>query len=60
MSRPARFTQAELIRALRASEKAGLAVGSVDILPDGAIRITARDAGDQRTALQKWKAERRA
>jgi hypothetical protein len=60
MSRPARFTQAELIRALKASEKAGVAVGTVDIMPDGAIRITARDAIDQRSPLQQWKARRQA
>jgi hypothetical protein len=37
--RPARFTQADLDRALRAAEKAGPDV-AVDILPDGTIRLT--------------------
>lgn len=60
MSRPARFTQAELVRALKAAEKAGVAVGAVDILPDGMIRITARDAADNRSDLERWKARRRA
>jgi hypothetical protein len=38
MSRgPARFTQADVVRALRAARKAG--GGDVIVLPDGSIRI---------------------
>jgi hypothetical protein len=37
--RPARFTQADLDRALKAAEKAGADV-AVDILPDGTIRLS--------------------
>ncbi len=36
--RPARTTQADIARALRAAEKIGLKV-SVEIIPDGTIRI---------------------
>lgn len=40
MSRAAtRFTQADVVRALKAAEKAGADV-AVDILPDGTIRLT--------------------
>lgn len=39
MSRgPARFTQADVIRAIRASQKAG--AGDVIVQPDGSIRIS--------------------
>lgn len=37
--RPARFTQPEIRRAIRAAKKEGMAV---DILPDGTIRISHR------------------
>jgi hypothetical protein len=38
MSRtPARFTQADVARAIRAAKQAG--AGSIEILPDGTIRI---------------------
>jgi hypothetical protein len=43
MSRgPARFTQADVIRAIRAARKAG--GGDVIVLPDGSIRITKEPA----------------
>jgi hypothetical protein len=60
MNRPARFRPSEVTRAVQAVEKAGIAVGVVDIMPDGQIRITARDAGDQRSPLEQWKARRQA
>jgi hypothetical protein len=60
MNRPVRFRPSEVTRAVQAVEKAGVPVGVVDIMPDGAIRITAREAGDQRTALERWKARRQA
>jgi hypothetical protein len=37
--RPARFTQADIRRAIAAAAKAGAEM-SVDILPDGTIRLT--------------------
>jgi hypothetical protein len=39
MSRPARFTQAELVRAIEAVQKAGLLVGGAKIEPDGTIVV---------------------
>jgi hypothetical protein len=41
MSRAARFSQADLTRAVRAFEKAGLSVSRARIEPDGAIEIVA-------------------
>ncbi len=60
MSRPARFKASEVTSAIKGAERAGLAVGVVDIMPDGQIRITAKDAGDQRSPLEQWKARRQA
>ena len=48
MSRtPARFTQADVARTIRAAKQAG--AGAVELLPDGTIRISLLD-GSQTTA----------
>lgn len=60
MNRPARFRPSEVTRAVRAVEKAGVAIGAVDISPDGAIRITAREAGSERDTFESWQAQHRA
>jgi hypothetical protein len=60
MNRPARFRPSEVTRAVRAVEKAGLAVGAVDIAPDGAIRIIARDGAAPVDPYDAWKAKREA
>jgi hypothetical protein len=39
MARPARFTQRDLVRALKAAMQAGLQLASVRIEPDGAILL---------------------
>jgi hypothetical protein len=39
MTRAARFSQADLTRAVRACEKAGLCVAGVEIGPTGTIRV---------------------
>jgi hypothetical protein len=48
MSRiPARFTQADVARAIRAAKQAG--AGSIELLPDGTIRIhLAGERADQK------------
>jgi hypothetical protein len=43
VSAPARFTQADITRALRAAEKAGLCIGRVRIAPDGSIELVAAE-----------------
>jgi hypothetical protein len=46
MSRtPARFTQADIARTIRAAKQAG--AGAVEILPDGTIRIRLNSAEDK-------------
>lgn len=50
MSRgPARFTQADVVRAIRAARKAG--GGDVIVLPDGSIRIGSEPAVAPRAAM---------
>jgi hypothetical protein len=39
--RPATFTEADLKRAIKAAEAAGMAVGAVEIDQDGRIRVIA-------------------
>lgn len=39
MKKPLRFTQAELVRAIEAVQKAGLLVGGAKIEPDGTIVV---------------------
>ena len=56
MSKPARFTQADVARALKAVKDGGECAAAVDILPDGRIRVLlgeqarpvdlARESGD--------------
>lgn len=60
MNRPARFRTAEVARALKAVQKGGVAIGAVDILPDGGIRITARDGSAPIDDYDGWKARREA
>jgi hypothetical protein len=46
MSRtPARFTQADVARSIRAAKQAG--AGAVELRPDGTIRITLESAGEK-------------
>ena len=46
MTAPARFRQADVSRAVKAAQGAGLRIGRVDIAPDGRISIIA--AGEER------------
>jgi hypothetical protein len=57
--RPARFKQADVSRALRGAERAGMKVGRVEIDADGKIVIlvgseAARASDTPDAALEKW------
>jgi hypothetical protein len=41
MTKPARFSQADLTRAIKAFEKAGLGVARARVTPDGSIEVVA-------------------
>lgn len=47
----ARFSQADLLRAMKVAEKAGYRVAGYEIKPDGAIRV---ELGDE--AVEDWRA----
>ena len=47
MTRPARFTSADLTRAMKAAEKAGMCVSRVRIAPDGSIELVAGEPDGQ-------------
>lgn len=51
---PSRFTQADVARAIKAWQAAGLAVGALEIRDDGSIRIEAPREPAQDSALDKW------
>ncbi len=51
---PARFTQSDIARALKAWQAAGLPVGAVEIRDDGSIRIEAPREPAQDSALDRW------
>ena len=48
MSRAARFSQADITRAIKALEKAGVSVAGAEIMPNGTIRLLtgAREAAN--------------
>jgi hypothetical protein len=45
MTRPARFTSADVERAIRAARKAGVLIGGAKIEPDGTIVVLAAPPG---------------
>lgn len=47
VSKAVRFSQADLIRAMKAAEKAGYRVAGYEIKPDGAIRVELGDEPEQ-------------
>jgi hypothetical protein len=56
MTRPARFSQADLTRAVKACEKAGLCIAGVEISPAGAIRVltsAGEAANDRENPLER-------
>ena len=46
MTKAARFTQADLTRAVKAMEKAGIYVSRVRIAPDGSIELVAGEPSE--------------
>lgn len=58
----ARFTQADVARALKAAGAASFDVGAIEILPDGAIRISraAEAVAPEPSPYDRWKAKRDA
>ena len=51
-----RFTQADIARAVKGAQAAGLSVGSVEILADGTIRLVPAGQIKQDAPFDKWKA----
>lgn len=49
-----RFTQADIARAVKGAKAGGLAVGSVEILADGTIRLVPADQIKQDAPLDRW------
>lgn len=50
---PSRFRQSDVTRAVKAARDAGLAVGGVEIMPDGTIRVTVGQESRPAPAPQK-------
>ena len=50
----ARFTQADVARAVKGARTAGLVVGSVEILADGTIRLVPAEQIKQDAPLDRW------
>jgi hypothetical protein len=64
MTKRARFTQADVTRAVRACQEAGLEIASITIHPDGAIEVTPVGSPEQERLnpldrlLNSWDEER--
>lgn len=58
------FKQTDLVRAVKATQAAGLTVGAVEVSPDGTIRISVQGAeapsGAVSDPFETWKAKRDA
>ena len=50
MTRPSRFTQTDITRAVKAVEKVGLCVSRVRVEPDGSIEIVAGEPSEAHNA----------
>ena len=55
--RPSTFRQTDVARAVKATQAAGLAIGRVEVAPDGTIRIIIADGIDLAPAspFDQWK-----
>ena len=61
MARPVPFRQSDLARALKGARTGGMAVGRVEIDPDGRIVLVAEgERREPENAFDTWKAKRDA
>lgn len=60
--RPSNFRQSDVERAVKAALNAGLAVGAVELTPDGTIRIVGANQPEpaKESPFDHWKAMRNA
>ena len=56
--RPSTFRQTDVARAVKAAQSAGLAIGKVEVAPDGTIRVIIADVTESAPDMQfdQWKA----
>ena len=57
--RPSTFRQTDVARAVKAAQAAGLAIGKVEVAPDGTIRVIIADGIESAplTPFDQWKAK---
>jgi hypothetical protein len=62
MARASRIAPARITTAVKAVEDAGVRIGTVEVLPDGTIKVTAldeaRERGDKKDLFEIWRARR--
>jgi acylphosphatase len=57
--RPSTFRQADISRAVKAAQTAGLAIGKVEVAPDGTIRVIVASTPELSPAnsFDQWKSK---
>jgi hypothetical protein len=57
--RPSTFRQADVSRAVKAAQTAGLTIGKVEVAPDGTIRVIVANAPELSPAnpFDQWKSK---
>ena len=60
VSRSAYPRSSQVQRAIRSAQKSGMEISAVDIGPDGSIRLSGRESGNQiMSEFERWDAEGR-